>query len=211
MGSAARRRDGAGRRQTAAKDTLMRKVVFLPVLGLALLIAGCVPPISLHPLFTDEDLIFEPALLGTWLLEQEGDWCSFEQADEKEYRLTCVVEGDRAEFEARLLRLGSHTFLDTYPNSTSYENELFFAHLTPGHIFSRVSLEGESLKLTHMDVEWLGTMLEAGTVKIRHERFPDGIFLTAPTAELQAFFLEHADNADAFSIGETWKHAQTQE
>ncbi len=182
----------------------MRKVVFLPVLGLALLIAGCVPPISLHPLFTDKDLIFEPALLGMWLLEREGDWCSFEQADEKEYRLTCVVEGDRAEFEARLLRLGPHTFLDTYPNSASYENALFFAHLAPGHIFSRVSLEGESLQLAQMDVEWLGKMLEAGTVKISHERFPEGIFLTAPTAELQALFLEYADNAEAFSLTAEW-------
>lgn len=189
----------------------MRKVVFVPVLGLALLIAGCVPPISLHPLFTDEELIFEPALLGTWLLEQKGDWCTFEKADGKEYRLTCVVEGDRAEFEAHLLRLGPHTFLDTYPDNASYENGLFFAHLAPGHIFSRVSLEGNSLKLAQMDDEWLGKMLKAGTVKISHERFQDGLFLTAPTAELQAFFLEHADNADAFSIEDTWKHAPTQQ
>ncbi len=33
----------------------------------AALLAGCVPVMSLHPLYTDKDVIFEEKLLGTWL------------------------------------------------------------------------------------------------------------------------------------------------
>ena len=36
---------------------------------LAVALAGCIP--SLHPLFTEDDLIFEPKLLGTWAKSKE--------------------------------------------------------------------------------------------------------------------------------------------
>ena len=39
--------------------------------GLAVLMAGCVPIVSLHPLFTKDTLVFEEKLLGTWA-EQSG-------------------------------------------------------------------------------------------------------------------------------------------
>jgi len=34
---------------------------------LTALLAGCVPIVSLNPLFTKEDIVFDEKLLGTWL------------------------------------------------------------------------------------------------------------------------------------------------
>jgi hypothetical protein len=40
-----------------------KKILFY---GLAVLLAGCGPIFSLHPLFTGENIVFEEKLLGTW-------------------------------------------------------------------------------------------------------------------------------------------------
>ena len=31
------------------------------------IIGGCIPVMSLHPLYTEKDVVFEEGLLGTWL------------------------------------------------------------------------------------------------------------------------------------------------
>jgi len=40
--------------------------------GIALLISGCLQP-SLHPLFTEKDLVFDPGLIGAWVAENEKE------------------------------------------------------------------------------------------------------------------------------------------
>ena len=42
----------------------MRKIMMLMSFSALLVLTGCVP--SLQPLYTEEDLTFDPALLGTW-------------------------------------------------------------------------------------------------------------------------------------------------
>jgi len=43
----------------------MKYITTVLIIGIALVASACVP--SLHPLYTDKDLIFEPALLGEWV------------------------------------------------------------------------------------------------------------------------------------------------
>ena len=42
----------------------MRKAAMWLLLGFLLLPVGCVP--SLHPLYTDQDVIFDQSVLGVW-------------------------------------------------------------------------------------------------------------------------------------------------
>ena len=42
----------------------MRALKLTVALGLVVLLAGCFP--SLHPLYTEEDLVYDSALVGTW-------------------------------------------------------------------------------------------------------------------------------------------------
>ena len=58
---------------------------------LAVLLGGCVPIVSLHPLFEKKDVVFDEKLLGTWVQDPnapETIW-DFKRADAKEdaYRL----------------------------------------------------------------------------------------------------------------------------
>jgi hypothetical protein len=62
------------------------------VFGIALLLAGCIT--SLHPFYTEKDLLFDPSLLGTWVAvnpepgrqeEKEAMTWTFARSGEKSY------------------------------------------------------------------------------------------------------------------------------
>lgn len=57
------------------------------LIGAVVLVAlvGCVP--SLHPLYTDGDLVFNPALVGEWSEKDSEERWIFTKSGEKEYRL----------------------------------------------------------------------------------------------------------------------------
>ena len=171
--------------------------------------AGCIP--SLHPLYTADDLVFEPGLVGRWSPVEDsesGEVWTFTKSDQTGYRLVVdpkekESEDDtpagRAEFDAHLLKLGDHMFLDLYPEQPRFENDFYMMHLVPAHSFFKLSIEGDILKLVMIDYEWLDKMLKKRKIKLKHERLEDGaIVLTASTKELQKFFRKYAGNKDAF-------------
>ena len=119
---------------------------------LAAAMGGCVPVMSLHPLYTHEDAVFEKKLLGTWIQDPndpESIW-EFKAAGEPEnsYELTFTdKDGQKGLFTAHLLKLEDNTFLDVYPkhfpsgslddpNAAPWPyNQFFFA---PAHTFLKV-------------------------------------------------------------------------
>src|SRR5215471_5814269 len=92
------------------------------VAALTALLAACGPASSLNPLFTDKDLIFDPALVGEWI-EKRPDQARlrFEQTGPTAYRAISIDHngsGDSATetpYEAHLVRLGAYQFLDVSP------------------------------------------------------------------------------------------------
>jgi len=47
---------------------------------LVVLLGGCVPVVSLHPLFTEDNLVFEEKLLGTWVNDTTWEFARFDAA-----------------------------------------------------------------------------------------------------------------------------------
>src|SRR5688500_7739968 len=84
---------------------------WLSILGLVLIAAGCVP--SLNPLYTEADVIFEPWLIGTWAEPDSTSTWEFSKAGAKKYKLVQTdSDGQKAAFEARLVKLKDQRFLD---------------------------------------------------------------------------------------------------
>lgn len=173
----------------------MNKTTIVTALGIALLIASCVQ--SLHPLYTDKDVVFEPKLIGTWKGESDNLWI-FLKHGEKSYELVYTEKGSPAKFAANLVKLGQVYFLDLFPESPDLKNDLQQAHLLNVHTFSRVWLEDDTLRLAMLEHDWLKTMIESKKVRIKHELLGDQIVLTAPTKELQQFVVRHANDKGAF-------------
>jgi len=183
----------------------MKNLKSLTAIALLTGLAGCVP--SLHPIYTQKDLIFEPALVGKWSPVEEGEqaevW-TFTQTGDKSYGLTIIEQNQDetvapAEFEVHLLKLAGYFFLDLYPEPPKNQNDFYSMHLVPAHTFIKMSIEGDILKLTLMDYDWLDKMIERKKVKLKHERIRDEhIVLTAQPKQLQKFIIKYADSNEAF-------------
>lgn len=166
--------------------------------GLAIVLAGCVP--SLQPLYTAEDVAFEPALVGTWAGSDGGDTWTFQKGDGAAYRLFIAGAKVPDRFEVHLVSLADQRFLDIYPiEPENAGSEFYRGHLIPAHSFARISLDRDTLQVASLNHSWLWGMISGKKLRIAHEVVgSERIVLTAPTKDLQAFMKKYAGNQEAF-------------
>jgi len=206
-----------------------RRVMFYCLAGL---VAGCVPIVSLNPLFTKDDITFDEKLLGAWI-DQEGDsgtsweFARFEesakeglpkylQSEFKQlYRLNLVdKDGHKGVLTACLVKLGDRRFLDIFPDKLpSGESEpektklvynAFF--FVPSHSFIRVDAIGDQLKIRFTDDDEFKKLVEAEPKAVAYVATEERPILTASTKELQAFVTKYADDTRLFAHDMTLVH-----
>jgi len=163
----------------------------------AVMLAGCVP--SLHPLYTDDVIVLDSLLAGSWVNEGGNETWEFYDTMNRSYELFYTEDEVPAHFETHLVRLGDYLFLDTYPDDDEIENDFYKLHLVPAHIFGRVWISLDTLRLSLLDADWLKKNLEKGSVKLAHEIVDGSLVLTAEPEKLQAFAKKYADDPDAFA------------
>jgi len=173
---------------------------YVAAVAVLLALAGCVR--SIHPLYTEADLVFDRALLGTWEpAEQNGkeQW-DFRKADGNSYILVHTGKnGRKARLTAHLLELKNHRFLDLTLRKPKKGNNLKKLHSQPVHSYLRVESMGPRLRLTPMNPKWLKGYLKEHPDALDYENPEDApAVLTSSTERLQEFVLEHMDNADAW-------------
>ena len=178
----------------------MKKNTMSAIVGIAWLMAGCFPT-SINPLYTEPDLVFEPALAGVWRGDAEGDaaketW-AFEKAGDKAYKLV-HTDKEALGWNFRMSNLQAAVGVDQETN----RNEVYQFHFVPVHSFAKVSRTDSALQLSFLSLEWLGRLLEKNPQAIRHEMVgptnQQRCVLTASTKELQKFVRQHLDNKEAF-------------
>jgi len=200
----------------------VRKLAFY---CLAALMGGCVPIVSLHPLFTPETVTFDEKLLGTWAddpYDPDATWQfsrleeaarenlpeALKDAPEKLYRLHLADdEGHSGSFVACLVKLGNRHFLDVYPDAfPSGHSEMDQTKLAynaflflPVHTVMWVEAIGEQLKLRLTDDEGFEKLIESEPGAISHAFVEGRPLLTASTEALQAFVVKYADDERVFA------------
>ncbi len=199
----------------------MRAALMIALLGALVLLSGCIVQ-SLHPFLPKEDWALEPALVGSWSRLPDKDdstdakagqaWAFTQmEGEEKAYDLTISESGKTARFEARVAKLGDTLFLNMSPGepdacSDGQETEdteaepigLYWLHLVPAHSAWRVRLEGDSLRLDALDLDWVKKQAIAKTLNLRYEAISDGIVFTASPEELREFLRKHAHDDKVF-------------
>lgn len=170
----------------------MKTLLYSITLTFAFFFIGC-PARSLHPLFTEKDIVFNSSLIGTWLADDVT--YTFEQLGDKNYKVTvCSTEShDSSLYTAQLGKLGSHWFLDTYPLVTLDEH-----HYLSVHVFTRLKLQGDTLRLASLEEDWLSEKIRTKALTITHVKKDDEIILTASTKELQQLLMKYGKENDAF-------------
>ena len=180
----------------------MKKVIAILTIGLLVFVTGCIT--SLHPLYTEQDLIFDPLLVDVWADEDSNETWTFTKSDEKTYTLLYVDEkGKKGEFAVHLLKVGDRRFLDLYPAAPDLQqNDFYKCHLLPVHTFMRVQQQGDSLQMASMKSDWIKKYLQEHPDVIKHEKLDDDeILLTAQPTDLQAFLLTLDKTSAAWDEG----------
>ncbi len=164
---------------------------------LAVMLGGCVLS-SLHPLYTDEELIFEEKLIGKW--SGENNLWEFRAGEPNTYQMR-IFDGQEGRFVAHLVKLGDMLFLDIFPDSeTLGEPQAFYGfHLLPTHTFMKVEQIEPKLQLRAMDYDKVSEILKEDPNLLKHEVVEDRIVLTASTEQLQKFIVEYAGEDGVFA------------
>ena len=169
--------------------------------GISLLLSGCIVQ-SLHPLYTDENVIFDTRLIGQWSEEGSKEIWEFSKMDKQRYRCAVYVDEDeKGLLEAHLLTIKGKMFLDFFPTEPDdWPSGIFYKlHLLPVHTFAFVKQIEPTLQISFPNMDWLQELLEKNPDAIRHEkRGKHDIILSASTEVLQTFWLAHIDTEGAF-------------
>jgi hypothetical protein len=179
---------------------------------LAAILGGCVPVMSLHPLYTKEDVVFEKKLLGVWVDDSNEPDTTWEfkcpNEPEKVYELVFSDdEGGKGVFVTHLVKLENGLFLDVFPkqfpcevddpNKTDWHYNAFF--FVPAHTFIKIDAIEPRLIMRLTDDEEMAKLLKEDPSVVKHESLADGFVLTAPTEQLQRFVLKYADDSRVFT------------
>jgi hypothetical protein len=187
----------------------VKKILFYT---LAVIIGGCVPVISLHPLYTEKDVVVDKQLYGTWVDDSNDSkttW-EFKSIDEPKnaYKLIFTdEEGMKGSFVAHLVKLQNMLFLDIFPSELPWEpedpnkmdwpyNSLF---LIPAHTFVKIDAIEPQLKLRLTLESKMEELLKENPSAVEHTSVGERVVLTGSTKELQAFVLKYADNEKVFT------------
>jgi len=189
------------------------------------LMTGCVPILSLHPLFTKEDIVFDEKLLGTWLEDVNSPEASWEFARLTEdsaanlpeelkgetgrlYRLNMSdKEGHKGSFVVCLVKLGDRRFLDVFPDVLPSgepdieKSKLLFnvVLLVRAHTFIRADSVGDQLKIAMTNDDEFKKLTDAEPKAVQFTLADDRTILTGSTKELQAFVTKYAEDKRLFS------------
>ncbi len=172
----------------------MKTSTFLVLAALCLLV-GCVR--SLNPIGSEEDLIFDPTLVGVWAEEDSKEVYVVTSNGDHGYTLVHTDEDcERGTFEMYLAQVEKTKFLVIAPAEPDlYANDFYTSLLISAYLFVRVENDGPEAIIWVMDTEWLKKYLEENPRAIEHS---EGSLLTASTEKVRAFFLEHLETPGAF-------------
>jgi len=188
-----------------------KKLLFYLLAGF---LAGCIPVMSLHQLYTEEDIVFEENLIGTWVDDSNETTWQFKPSNKPPEVYELIFsdsEGNKGSFVIHLIKLENRFFLDIYPsespcgklndpNEAKWPYNKFF--LVPAHAFVKIEALEPQLRLRLTDDEGMKKLLKEHPNAIKHEMVEDydgTVVLTASTKELQEFVIKFSDDPRLFT------------
>ena len=205
----------------------MKKVSFLLAFTfIIILLSSCLK--TLHPIFTVNDIVYDPKLLGTWKAKASDDELAFAvitnlSADNsielpekiaaiKQKGYLVLYKNEKGEiidqYIAFLARIGKHLYFDYYPADKKEDrkvDEFFSAHLVKMHTSFRVELANDgSFELSQFDESYVTDLIDKKKIRISHETDPnDNFVITASTSELQQYIMKYGDDPSAYRSEKT--------
>ena len=204
----------------------MKKITLTTAFALLLIfLSSCLT--TLHPIFTEKDLVYDPKLIGTWKTESNGNKSravitnlSTESSIDLPRNISAIKQkgylvkyqdenGTISErYIAFLARIGKHLYFDYYPADREADkkiDEFFGVHFVKMHTSYRVEISKDgSFELSQLDGSYVKSLIEEKKIRISHEiDADDNITITASTKELQQYLLKYGDEPSAYESDKT--------
>jgi len=177
-----------------APITALAKAEVVMVFLALLLLTGCGDLLSLHPLYSKAQPLFDPAIEGRW--ESTDNTLSVQRAGdlyELELRSRRDPPADPSRFEVNLVDVGGVRFADL----------LSVDQL--GHMLVRVRLNGNELGLAFFDSEWLRQRVPHEDAEVDHGRTQ--AILVQKTPELRKLVARYANEPLAYDKEVSYRRA----
>lgn len=186
----------------------------------ALALSGCFLT-SMQPFYERGNTVYDPALLGTWHAENcssndetKGKYCvltftAYEQSKngktDQGYRIAFRDErGLASELDGFLFELDGKRFLDSSISEGPKVDLAFALHVVTGHVLWKVEVEPGRLVLTP-PYRALAREAAAAQPPLATFQYDGDTILSAPTAEVQAWFAKHAMDPQSYDQPLVWK------
>jgi hypothetical protein len=180
------------------------KTILILFLGLSLY--GCVPQLSLYPLWDKEHLASEPALVGTWVNENGTESIQIKEESHQNYLAVYYCKdgekSSQSSFTLHMVRLEGALFFDFEPEQNALEERLkpeLYLPLINAHFFARADVQGDELRFSVLDDTAFLNKVKKEKIDIRLERpnpAVDDYVLSAKTEEIQKFLSVYGADRD---------------
>jgi hypothetical protein len=208
----------------------MKKIILLAGLFfILLLLNSCLT--TLHPIFTEKDLVADTRLIGKWEKTKDGSMAIYRQAGANDLKglstelqrnankIYILEENDpqgnlKSIYYAFLVKLGKYYYMDYYPTSTNEKksaDDFFAAHYIPMHNIYRIKFSSNrSFEIQRFDAGYMEKLIRNRQVRIKHEVMEDGDFvITASTEELQQYLIKYSDTPEAYNEDNSFTYTKT--
>jgi hypothetical protein len=177
--------------------SLKRTLWLIPILAATLWTTACSDMLSVEPLASDSNTVFDPALLGVWTTvdsKNNDAVVSVRQGDEQSYEITWsdVNSDPKYRLDARLVQINGERILDVTPHD-AWPGGFY----VPGHAFLCINSRQDEVTIQFLDSEWLQEQVTQSKL-LSHSTSGHAV-ITGTTAEMQDFFTQFGLNEQARS------------
>lgn len=135
---------------------------------------GCVP-LSMGPIYTEDVLVFEAGLIGSWqeLDREPGQQWRILRGAGKSYEIQVTDQEGVVEvsYAGHLVQLRGVYFMDfLVTGGSAYPEDPIALQLLPVHLFMKLALVDGNLRLYSLDVDWLMARADQGRLFVPHHR-----------------------------------------
>lgn len=149
----------------------------------AVLSAGCLVS-SLHPLYEDATIVFDEALLGTWVNRESEVSVIVSRGEWKSYQVAFTDRFGTTRFDGRLTTIGTARFLSVRPSDALDQP----AFVVATHGFMQI--ESEPRRVRVREPEYATVLARAAAGKLGVDAATDvkqNVIITAPPSRLRTW------------------------
>lgn len=171
-----------------------------------LVLSGCV--ISINPVVTERDTIFDERLPGSWEESDGSGRAVISYLDDGMYAIAYENKDDTSSLRARLGHLGGYTLLDVWPDPGKKELSQTYSDLmVAGHLLFTLTIGKDEIRTQALDPDSLLAALDAGVIRIDHTISGDRVVLGGGTGDLRAALGPYLSRAGVLGEPSVWRRS----